>query len=101
MLKMLDYILGDNGKAVCPGVVCKCDQVGFCPAHGKTIKHPTFKVGESVRLLQKPTGYTGKYAPLTVGEVYTIVAFEGSNVVTTTDQEDMTASYNRDRIGKI
>jgi hypothetical protein len=27
------YVVQENGKALCPGVVCRCGE-GFCPAHG-------------------------------------------------------------------
>jgi predicted nucleic acid-binding Zn-ribbon protein len=34
--KEAGYVIGPNGRAVCPGVVCRCDEgVTTCPMHGK------------------------------------------------------------------
>ena len=32
--KEAGYVIGENGKPVAPGVVCKCGTSNFCPAHG-------------------------------------------------------------------
>jgi hypothetical protein len=34
--KEAGYVIGPNGRAVCPGVVCQCNEgVPTCPMHGK------------------------------------------------------------------
>lgn len=35
-IKKVDgYYIGDNGKAICPGVVCRCEEQNVrCPMHG-------------------------------------------------------------------
>lgn len=32
--KEAGYWIGENGRPIAPGVICKCGK-GFCPAHGK------------------------------------------------------------------
>jgi hypothetical protein len=32
MEKVAGYVIGENGKPIAPGVICKCGD-GFCPAH--------------------------------------------------------------------
>lgn len=58
----------------------------------------SIKRGDKVRLLEKPTGYTSQHYPLTVGKVYRCEDFDGSNIITTTDEPGVTASYNRGRV---
>jgi len=54
--------------------------------------------GDSVRLKEKPTGYTTRDYALTVGQTYVCQGFMGSNIITTTDNPGETASYHRDRV---
>lgn len=58
----------------------------------------SIKPGDSVRLKEKPNGYLSKHYALTVGHVYVCTGFMGSNIVTTTDLPDETASYHIDRV---
>ena len=58
------------------------------------------KVGDKVKLIQKPTGYTSKDSALTVGNVYEVRGLDGNNVITTTDDE-LEASYHRDRVSLV
>lgn len=51
------------------------------------------KVGASVKLISAPNGVTSKHYPLTVGKTYEVKAFEGSNVITTTDEPGHMASF--------
>jgi hypothetical protein len=32
---------------ICPGVVCKCDEPGFCPMHGRQVMSESVDVNES------------------------------------------------------
>lgn len=57
--------------------------------------------GDSVRLVSKPNGQTTQHLPLTIGKTYKILHFDGSNVVTTTDDPELSASYWRGRVEKI
>lgn len=54
--------------------------------------------GDSVRLKEKPTGYTARDYALTEGQVYVCQGFMGSNIITTTDIPGETASYHRERV---
>lgn len=54
--------------------------------------------GNRVRLDTKPTGQSTKDAPLTVGNLYEVVAIDGCCVVTTTDEPGQTVRYHRDRV---
>lgn len=56
--------------------------------------------GDQVRLVSKPTGHSSQHLPLTVGRTYDFKHFDGSNVVTSTDEPDETASYWRGRVEK-
>lgn len=56
--------------------------------------------GDFVRLISKPEGCYSQHLPLTVGSVYQIKYFDGSNVVTTTDLPGETGSYWNGRIEK-
>lgn len=58
-------------------------------------------VGDMVTLLEKPCGYVTRYCKLTVGNRYVVKDFEGSNVITTTDEPDGKASYNRQRVERV
>lgn len=68
--------------------------------HVMTTANP-IRQGCSVRLLSLPTGCTAKHYPLTLGHTYRVLGFDGSNVVTTTDEPGCTASYWRGRIERI
>ena len=65
-------------------------------AHNKPMQR-----GDSIRLITKPDGCESTCYPLTVGGVYQVVDFMGSNVVTTTDVPNETADYWRGRVLKI
>lgn len=60
----------------------------------------TLRCGDFVRLLTKPIGCTTKHLPLTVGNIYRILYFDGSNVVTTTDVLNIEGSYWRGWVEK-
>lgn len=60
----------------------------------------TLKRGDSVRLVSKPDGRASKDYPLTVGQVYEVKGFMGSNVETTCDEPGRTVSYWRGRVEK-
>jgi hypothetical protein len=49
--------------------------------------------GASVKLISAPDGAMSKHYPLTVGNTYEVKGFEGSNVITTTDEPGRAASY--------
>lgn len=57
--------------------------------------------GDSVRLITKPDGYTSQHLPLTVGNIYTVHDFDGSNVITTTDDPGAEGHYWRGRVEKV
>lgn len=57
--------------------------------------------GDSVRLITKPTGQATQHLPLTIGNIYKILYFDGSNVVTTTDEPEQSGSYWRGRVEKV
>jgi hypothetical protein len=59
------------------------------------------KPGDTVRLLSLPTGCTSKHSPLTVGNVYVFKHYDGSNVCTTSDEPDVDAHYNKDRVEPV
>lgn len=54
-----------------------------------------------VRLLSKPDGCASRDYPLTVGNTYSVLGFDGSNVITTTDEPGRTAAYWRGRVERI
>jgi len=58
-------------------------------------------VGCVVKLLEKPCGYVTKDYKLTVDNNYIVIGFEGSNVITTTDEPDINCSYNRQRVERL
>lgn len=37
-MRMKPYVIGENGRPIAAGVVCKCGEGGFCPAHGEPAK---------------------------------------------------------------
>lgn len=49
--------------------------------------------GQQVRLLTMPNGCTAGKLPLTVGNTYTFHHYDGSNVVTTTDEVGLDGHY--------
>ncbi len=51
------------------------------------------RTGASVKLISAPDGVMSKHYPLTVGKTYEVRGFEGSNVITTTDEPGHMASY--------
>lgn len=57
--------------------------------------------GDTVRLLTKPDGHDSRHLPLTIGKTYTIIDFDGSNVITTTDDPHREGSYWRGRVEKV
>lgn len=57
--------------------------------------------GQQVRLLTKPEGYTSQHLPLTAGNTYVFLRYDGSNVVTTTDVPGETGSYWQGRVEPI
>ncbi len=48
-----------------------------------------------------PDGRTAQHYPLTVGNVYRVMGFDGSNVITTTDEPGREASYWRGRVERV
>ena len=48
-----------------------------------------------------PTGCTSSKLPLTVGNTYKFLFYDGSNVVTTTDEAGLNGHYSRDRVEPI
>lgn len=56
--------------------------------------------GDRVRLLSMPNLYLGP-PPLTVGNVYTFLHYNGSCVVTTSDTPNETVTYWRERVEKV
>lgn len=58
-------------------------------------------LGDQVRLLSKPDGCQSAEYPLTVGNIYQVLDFRGSNVVTTTDNPGETANYWRGRVERV
>ena len=63
--------------------------------------HTVLHRGDKVRLLTKPEGHDSQHIPLTVGNAYTILDFDDSNVITTTDDPNIEGSYWRGRVEKV
>lgn len=55
-------------------------------------------IGDIVKLVSKPDGYTSKDYKLSVGSQYEVLAIEGCCIWTTTDVVGERACYNRDRV---
>jgi hypothetical protein len=67
----------------------------------KDAKNNELNVGDVVKLIEMPTGHDSKHYPLTIGNLYTIKAFDGSNIITNTDDPKWhLCSYNRERVEK-
>lgn len=56
------------------------------------------KRGDDVILIEKPDGHTSRHYALTVGKTYRCLDFDGSNIITTTDEPGETANYGRSRV---
>ncbi len=54
--------------------------------------------GDTVELLEKPTGCTSQYYNLTVGQRYKVLDIAGCCVVTTTDTPGESGMYNSTRV---
>lgn len=68
----------------------------------KDKKENKIEVGDRVKLLSMPGSCVDYYGyKLTVGNVYEVLDFDGSNVITTSDQPGQRASYNRERVEKV
>ncbi len=59
------------------------------------------KKGQKVRLLTKPDGCSSKFYSLTVGNIYELLYYDGSNVVTTIDIAGEDAHYWRGRVEAV
>lgn len=57
--------------------------------------------GCTVRLISLPDGCESRQYPLTVGNNYHVLGFEGSNVITDTDEPGRTAAYWRGRVERV
>lgn len=57
--------------------------------------------GDTVKLISKPTGYVARHLPLTLGKTYTVLDFDCSNIVTTTDDPEIEGHYWRGRVEKV
>lgn len=73
----------------------------LCVAYNLTTSNEYhFKVGEKVMLAKKLTGHMSSQYPMTVGNVYTVIGRDGSNIITTTDNI-MTASFNPESVVRV
>jgi len=54
--------------------------------------------GDTVELLEKPTGYTSSHYNLTVGNKYEVLDTAGCCVITTTDTPGESGMYNSGRV---
>lgn len=54
--------------------------------------------GDTVELLEKPTGYVSRHYNLTVGQRYEVLDIAGCCVVTTTDTPGESGMYNSERV---
>lgn len=100
--KNCEYRPGDQSgcKKSWPGLEDANGYVQVCGSFGK-ISGQDLKRGDAVVLNELPTGYFSSLAPLTVGNTYDVVDFDGNNVITTTDVPGETSSYHRSRVTKV
>lgn len=64
-------------------------------------KHQSIKRGDMVRLISKPDGHLSQHCSLTVGNLYKVEGFMGTNIITDSDVPGETASYWLGRVEKI
>jgi hypothetical protein len=57
--------------------------------------------GDKVRLQSKPDGQLSQHYSLTVGGIYEVMGYRGSNVQTTTDVPGERADYWHGRVEKV
>lgn len=62
---------------------------------------PRLEKNQKVRLVSMPDGQYSKDLPLTVGNIYEFLHYDGSNVVTTTDKEGVDGHYWQGRVEPV